>query len=80
MGIVTSRDIDFLETGQHSRKLSEIMTPFESLVTAHEGISLKDANKILVHSKKGKLPIINEQGDWKGHHLRSNFSDLCIPV
>ena len=41
------------------------MTPFDNLVTAHEGISLKDANKILVTSKKGKLPIINEQSELK---------------
>ena len=61
MGMVTSRDIDFLEGNKSDCKIGEIMTPLESLVTAHEGISLKDANNILVSSKKGKLPIINEQ-------------------
>merc|ERR1719290_160890 len=39
------------------------MTPFEKLTTAFEGISLNDANEILVTNKKGKLPIINEKGD-----------------
>ena len=62
VGIVTSRDIDFLEDNKSECKIGKIMTPFDSLVTAHEGISLKDANNILVNSKKGKLPIINEKG------------------
>ena len=61
VGMVTSRDIDFLEGNKSDCKIGEIMTPFENLVTADEGISLKDANNILVSSKKGKLPIINEQ-------------------
>ena len=61
VGIVTSRDIDFLEDHKSDCKIGEIMTPLDNLVTAHEGISLKDANNILVSSKKGKLPIINEQ-------------------
>ena len=63
-GIVTSRDIDFIvESTKLRTKLKEVMTPFEQLVTAPEGTSLNDANEILVTNKKGKLPIINENGD-----------------
>jgi len=60
VGIVTSRDIDFLDDKKSDRKIGDIMTKTDNLVTAQEGISLKDANNILVNSKKGKLPIINE--------------------
>ena len=65
VGIVTSRDIDFLDDKKSDRKIGDIMTKTNDLVTAQEGISLQDANNILVNSKKGKLPIINENGKLK---------------
>ena len=61
VGIVTSRDIDFKKEFGRT-PLKEVMTPLEELTTAMEGISLTDANKILVSNKKGKLPIVNESG------------------
>ncbi|KAL7304501.1 hypothetical protein TKK_0003292 [Trichogramma kaykai] len=65
MGMVTSRDIDFLADSAEnlSIKLGDIMTRVENLITADSGINLKDANVILAQSKKGKLPIINDNGE-----------------
>lgn len=59
VGIVTNRDVDFVE--DRSTKLADVMTT--DLVTAPEGISLLEANQILHDSKKGKLPVVNAAGE-----------------
>lgn len=59
LGIVTNRDIDFEKSV--NRPLFEVMT--KDILTADEGISLSNANKLLKDSKKGKLPIIDEDGN-----------------
>ncbi|MEB3287208.1 MAG: IMP dehydrogenase [Vampirovibrionales bacterium] len=59
LGIVTSRDIDFLR--DRSQPLSSVMTT--ELVTAPEGCTLEEANTILKDSKKGKLPIVDKNGN-----------------
>jgi IMP dehydrogenase len=61
LGLVTKRDTDFIADREKSR-VGTIMTEYDTLVTASEGIELANANKILHSSKKGKLPIVTSEG------------------
>lgn len=71
VGIVTNRDVDF--ESDDSILLRQVMTPLERLITADEGLALKEANAILKQSKKGKLPIINERGQLVALICRSDL-------
>ena len=51
LGIVTSRDVDFLT--ETSKLLKDVMTT--DLVVAKQGISLVEANSILKQSKKEQI-------------------------
>ncbi|KZT23260.1 IMP dehydrogenase [Neolentinus lepideus HHB14362 ss-1] len=68
LGMVTNRDIQFRDP---DTPLQEVMTT--SLVTAYEGITLTEANEILRDSKKGKLPIVDRNGQLNSLLARSDL-------
>ena len=63
VGILTNRDLRF-ET-DFEQPISNIMTK-NNLVTAPEGTSLEEAQKILGKHRIEKLPIVDKQGYLKG--------------
>ena len=58
LGIVTSRDYRVSRMSM-DEKVATFMTPFEKLITAPEGTSLKEANNIIWDHKLNSLPIID---------------------
>lgn len=61
LGIVTSRDYR-VSRMDAATKVSEFMTPFEKLIWAKEGTTLKTANDIIWDNKLNSLPIIDDNG------------------
>ena len=59
VGIVTGRDYR-VSRMDPATKVSTFMTPFEKLITAPLGTSLKEANDIIWDHKLNSLPIIDE--------------------
>ena len=60
LGIVTSRDYRLSRTPLDT-PVSEFMTPFDKLIYAKEGTSLKEANDIIWDHKLNSLPIIDDE-------------------
>lgn len=59
LGIVTGRDYRVSRMDPVT-KVSEFMTPFENLIYAKEGITLKEANNIIWDHKLNSLPVIDD--------------------
>jgi len=71
VGLVSKRDIDFVTN--RNMLLSEVMTPFESLITAEHPLSIQEATKTLKESKKGYLPIIDKNQNLKALTTRTDL-------
>ena len=61
LGIVTSRDYRVSRMAG-DEKVSSFMTPFEKLIYAKEGTTLKEANDIIWDNKLNSLPIVSNDG------------------
>ncbi len=61
LGIVTGRDYR-VSRMDPATKVKDFMTPFDKLIYAKEGTSLKEANDIIWDNKLNSLPIIDDDG------------------
>jgi len=66
VGIITNRDIRFVEDSDYNLPVSQFMTGDGKLVTARVGISAKEAKDILQKHRIEKLPLVDENGILKG--------------
>jgi len=66
IGILTNRDIRFVEDSDYNLPVSQFMTKEDKLITAKVGISAKDARDILQKHRIEKLPLVDENGMLKG--------------
>ena len=65
VGILTNRDIRFVEPADYDQPLSKFMTP-QPLITAPVGISRQDAKAILQKHRIEKLPLVDSAGHLTG--------------
>ncbi|MBE6632580.1 MAG: IMP dehydrogenase [Ruminococcaceae bacterium] len=73
LGIVTDRDYRISRMSP-DLKVSEFMTPWDKLITAPLGTSLKEANDIIWDHKVNQLPIIDENGNLVYLVFRKDYS------
>lgn len=64
IGILTNRDLRSLHSAD--KKVRDLMTGKDKLITAPEGTTKEDALKIIHTNRIEKLPIINAKGELKG--------------
>ncbi len=72
MGIVTGRDYRVSRMSPDTL-VETFMTPFEKLVTAPEGTTLKEANDIIWDHKLNSLPLVDENGRLKYMVFRKDY-------
>ena len=63
LGILTRRDLEFAADAE---PISGLMTPAERLITAPEGTSLEEAQRILHAHRIEKLPLVDADGRLAG--------------
>ena len=65
VGILTNRDVRFVEPADYDQPLSNFMTS-KGLITAPVGTTLEEAKAMLAKHRIEKLPLVDEQGHLKG--------------
>jgi IMP dehydrogenase len=66
VGILTNRDIRFVQPEDYQLRIEQFMTGQEKLISAPVGISLDEAKEILQRHRIEKLPLVDELNQLKG--------------
>jgi len=66
VGILTNRDIRFVEPSDYNLPVSQFMTGDGKLITAQVGITADEAKVLLQKYRIEKLPLVDENGILKG--------------
>jgi len=66
VGILTNRDIRFVQENDYHLQIKDFMTPQEKIISAPMGITLEEAKTILQKYRIEKLPIVDENNVLKG--------------
>ena len=74
LGIVTSRDYRVSRMSP-DLPVSDFMTPFDKLIYAYEGTTLKKANDIIWDNKLNSLPIITKKGNLVSMVFRKDYDE-----
>lgn len=72
LGMVTSRDYRVTRTDP-DMKVRDFMTPIDKVISAHDGLSLSEANDILWEHKLNSLPIIDDEGNMVAFVFRKDY-------
>ncbi len=65
VGILTNRDVRFVDSNDYVQPISSFMTS-DRLVTAPVGTTLEEAKRILAKHRIEKLPLVDSEGHLKG--------------
>ncbi|HCA55585.1 MAG TPA: IMP dehydrogenase, partial [Ruminococcaceae bacterium] len=65
VGIITNRDLRFMDESDYSQKIANVMTN-QNLITAPVGTTLLEAQQILKKHKIEKLPLVDANGMLSG--------------
>ena len=74
VGIITSRDYRVSRMDPKT-PVTEFMTPYEKLIWAPEGTSLKEANDIIWDHKLNALPIVDKDGRLRYFVFRKDYEN-----
>ena len=72
IGIVTGRDYRVSRMSL-DLPVSTFMTPFEKLIVAKSGVTLKEANDMIWDHKLNALPIVTEEGNLDSFVFRKDY-------